>query len=61
MTVPFRPCRVKGGANDVNLDICPRTRKKVVFSPLHFYFDYKNVPLLVLGAALLCQLACISH
>ena len=52
MLVPIKPCRVKGGSNDVSLDVYPKMRKKVVFSP----------PLFVLGAAaFLCQPASVSH
>ena len=61
MTVPVRPYRVKGGTNDVSLDMYPKMRKKVVFSPPHFFFDYKSVAVLVLGAVLPCWPACISH
>ena len=41
MRVPVKSYSVKGGTNDVSLDVCPRMRKKVVFSPSHFSFDYK--------------------
>ena len=40
MRVPVKSYSVKGGINDVSLDVCPRMRKKVVF-PSHFSFDYK--------------------
>ena len=39
----------------------PKMRKKLVFSPPHFFFDYKNVAQFVLGAVLPCLPACISH
>ena len=61
MTVLGRPYRAKGGTNDINLAIYPRMRKKVVFSPPHFFFHYKNVGLFVLRAVLPCLPACISH
>ena len=62
MTVLVKPYRAKGGTNDVSLDICPRMRKKVVFSPPHFFFDYKSMALSVLGAvALPCQPTRIAH
>ena len=61
MTVPVRPYRVKGGTNNVSLDVCPRMRKKVVFSHPHFLFDYKNVALFVLRAALPCLSPCTSQ
>ena len=53
MTIPVRIYCVKGGTNDVSLDIYPQMRKKVVFSPPHFFFDYKNVALFVLVAGIL--------
>ena len=59
MTV--RRYRVKGGTNDVSLNVYPKMRKKVVFSPPRFSFGYKNVVLFVLGAVLPCLPACISH
>ena len=37
MSVPVRPYRVKGGTNDVSLDVYPRMMKKVVFSPTQFF------------------------
>ena len=43
MTVPVRTYMVKGRTNDVSLDIYTRMRKKMVFFPPHFFFDYKNV------------------
>ena len=62
MTVSVKPYRVKGGTNHVKLDIYPKMKKKVLFSPLHHFFDYKKVALFVLGAAaLLCQPTCLSH
>ena len=61
MTAPVRPYRVTGGTNDVSLDVCPRMRKKVVFSPAHFFLEDKDVDLLVLRAPFPCQPACISH
>ena len=60
MTFPVRPYRVKGGTNEVSLDIYPRMRK-VIFFPVHFFLDNKNIALLVLRAALPCLPACISH
>ena len=59
MTVLVRPHRVKGRTNDVNLDISPKMREKVVFP--HLLSDYKNVALFVLRAALPCLPTCISH
>ena len=41
MTVPVEPYRVKGETNDVSLDVYPKMRKKVVFSPPYFFLDYK--------------------
>ena len=61
MTVLVRPYRAKGGTNDVSLDVYPKMRMKVVFSPPHSFFDYKSVALFVLGAALPCLPACIFH
>ena len=61
MTVPARPYRVKGRTNDVSLGIYSKMRKKVVFSPPHFCFDYKNEALFVVGATLPCLPACICH
>ena len=48
MTVLVRRYRVKGGTNDVSLDIYPRVRKKMIFSPPYFCFDNKYVALFVL-------------
>ena len=61
MPVLVRPYRVKGGTNHVNLDVYLKMRKKVIFSPPHFFFDYKNVALFVLGTVLPCLSASISH
>ena len=61
MTVPARPYRVKGRTNDVSLGIYSKMRKKVVFSPPHFCFDYKNEALFVVGATLPCLPACICR
>lgn len=60
MTAPVRPYRVKGGPNDVSLDIYPNVRKKVVYPP-HFFLDYTNVALFVLRAVFLCLPAWVSH
>ena len=49
-----------GGGND-DWSLMSRMRKKVVFSPPCFFFDYKNVALIVLRAALPCLTACISR
>ena len=45
MTVLVRPYWVRGGTNDVSLDICPRMKKKMVFSFSYFFFDLKNMVL----------------
>ena len=42
MTVLIKPYKVKGGATDVSLDVCPRMRKKVVFSPPHVFCFFLN-------------------
>lgn len=39
MAVLFRLYRIKGGTNHVSLDIYPGMKKKVVFSPSHFFLD----------------------
>ena len=57
MSVPVRPLRIIEGTSDVILDIYPKMRENVIFSPTHFFFDYKNVALFVLWvAAFLCSL-----
>ena len=62
MTVLFRPYRIKGGTNHVSLDIYPGMKKKVVFSPPHFFLGYKNAALVVLRAALPCLLiVCLTN
>lgn len=61
MTVPVRPQRVKGGTNDVSLDIYPNVRKEVVYSPPHCFLDYKNVALFVLWAMFPGLPAWVSH
>ena len=58
MTVRDRPYRVKGGTNDVHLDVCPKM-KKVVFPPLHFFLIIKHV-VFAFGAALYCLPSSIS-
>ena len=50
MTTLIKPHRVKEGTNDVSFDIYLKMRKKF-FSLLRFFFDYKNVALFVLRAA----------
>lgn len=47
--------------NGVSLDIYPQTRKKVIFSPAHFFFDYKNKTLSVPRAESSSCLTCLSH
>ena len=60
MTVPVKPFKVKGGTEGVSLDVYPKMRKKVVFTPPHFFFNSNNVALFVLWAvAFLCQLLCL--
>ena len=61
MTVLVRPYRVKGGTNDVSLDVYPKMRKKVVLSPPHLFFDYKNVDFFVLRAEPSQQADCLSQ
>ena len=51
MIVLVKPYRSKGRTNDGRLNNYPKLRKKVVVSPPHLFFDYKNVPLFALGAA----------
>lgn len=36
-------------------------RKELVFSSPHFFLDYKNIALFVLGAVLPCLTTCIPH
>lgn len=64
-TVLVKPQRVKGGTKDVGLDIYPKTKKKEVFSPPHFFFDHKNAAL-CFGDCCISLLACfylsqVSH
>jgi len=53
---PVRPNGIREGTNDVSHDVYPRIRKKMVFSSLPFFFDYKNATLFVLS---LHSLACL--
>ena len=45
LTVPVRPHRVKGGTNDVSLDVYLKMRKKVAFSPPSVFLIIKHSPL----------------
>ena len=54
----MRPERVEVGTNDVSPDAGPRMGK-VVFSPPHFSFDYKNAALLNSSQGCAPLLACL--